>query len=230
MRTKVAGRPFTEVTISYLDTEMPREQRRLQLEERYFFTCLCPPCLGEEVVGPPMLAHLAAQQHCVASALTEEVLQEEHHLLGSMLCQDCGEPVAPVEGVVCLTCGETVTTSQEEEYRVAARGVAVLLRSKQMSSGAASLYMDLLTTLFHPCNLVRVRCCEAAVTSCVLRGEVVAALVWGDQLLQAARLARGSKAHRELVGRLAVLMGEVGDWEGAEEMRAEATEPLTSHM
>ena len=176
-----------DMTISYIDTQLPREVRRAKLEERYFFTCLCPPCLGEEVACPPRLARMAVQELCLARALQEEVGEEHRHLLASMLCQSCGGAVAPREGEECAGCGELVTARQEQEYREAERAVTVLLRSRVMSPGAAVEFMDLLSPLLHPCHLARVRCCQAALSSCVLRGEVGAALEWGDQLLEAAR-------------------------------------------
>ena len=182
--TTEAAASWRELTISYIDTGLPRRERRAALQELYHFSCLCPPCLGEEVLGPcpPPLASLALQEHCVAAALQETDLGEDTALLGSMLCQGCGAAVVPKEGAECASCGASVTFSQEDEYKASARAVTVLLRSKMMPSGAAPQYMDLLTELFHPCNLTYVRCCQAALCSCVLRGEVMAmaALVWGD--------------------------------------------------
>ena len=44
-------------------------------------------------------------------------------------------------------------------------------------SGAASQFMDLLEGLFHPHNLTYVRCCQAALTSAIVRDNLGEALV-----------------------------------------------------
>ena len=63
---------------------------------RYFFDCLCPACLGEEVLGPfPRLAEVALQENCVAVALEEGLVGEvERQVLTSLLCEECGGVVA----------------------------------------------------------------------------------------------------------------------------------------
>ena len=63
---------------------------------RYFFDCLCPACLGEEVLGPfPRLAEVALQENCVAVALEEGLMGEvDREVLTSLLCEECGGVVA----------------------------------------------------------------------------------------------------------------------------------------
>ncbi|XP_022695875.1 histone-lysine N-methyltransferase SMYD3-like [Varroa jacobsoni] len=39
-----------DINISYVPSTLPRELRRIQLKEKYFFDCACRRCLGQEVV------------------------------------------------------------------------------------------------------------------------------------------------------------------------------------
>jgi hypothetical protein len=71
--------------------------------------------------------------------------------------------------------------------------VEALLRNKRMPAGAASDFMELVVKLYHPANVIRVRLCEAAVTSCLLQGHLQEALGWGEEL-QAALLYIGIAA------------------------------------
>merc|ERR1711879_286864 len=80
--------------------------------------------------------------------------------------------------------------------------------------------MDMLEGLFHPHNLVYVRCCQAALCSAIVREQLGEALQWGETLMEAARLVRGSKAHQELALRLARVKEELGDQEGAEAVQS----------
>ena len=92
-------RDFQNLLIPYLDPKQQREIRRATLKERYFFDCLCPACLGEEVLGSfPRLAELALQENCVAAALDAGLVGEkEREVLTSLLCEHCGGMVAPEE-------------------------------------------------------------------------------------------------------------------------------------
>ena len=88
-------RDFQNLLIPYLDPKQQREIRRATLKERYFFDCLCPACLGEEVLGSfPRLAELALQENCVAVALDSSLVGEERQVLTSLLCEHCGGRVA----------------------------------------------------------------------------------------------------------------------------------------
>ena len=102
------------------------------MRERYFFDCLCPACLGEEVVGPfPRLAEVALQESCVALALEEGLMgEEEREALTSMLCEECGGMVAAKENARCPACGKEVDENRFDEYRSAKKAVASLLRSQ----------------------------------------------------------------------------------------------------
>ena len=99
MRSLEPFRDFQNLLIPYLDPKQQREIRRATLKERYFFDCLCPACLGEEVLGSfPRLAELALQENCVAAALDAGLVGEkEREVLTSLLCEHCGGMVAPEE-------------------------------------------------------------------------------------------------------------------------------------
>ena len=123
---------FKKLLVPYLDPKQQREMRRAALRERYFFDCLCPACLGEEVVGPfPRLAEVALQESCVALALEEGLVgEEEREALTSMLCEECGGMVAAKENARCPACGKEVDENRFDEYRSAKKAVASLLRSQ----------------------------------------------------------------------------------------------------
>ena len=86
--------------------------------------------------------------------------------------------------------------------------------------------MDLLDGLFHPHNLTYVRCCQAssfspshltllkiikiwqaALCSAIIREDLSEALQWGEALMDAARMVKGSKAHLELASRSITVFG-----------------------
>ena len=85
--------------------------------------------------------------------------------------------------------------------------------------------MDLLDGLFHPHNLTYVRCCQAsfssfhltllkviktwqaALCSAIIREELSEALQWGEALMDAARMVKGSNAHLELASRSITVFG-----------------------
>jgi len=217
---------FKKLLVPYLDPKQQREMRRASLRERYFFDCLCPACLGEEVIGPfPRLAEVALQENCLALALEEGLVgEEEREVLTSLLCEECGGMVASKENARCRECGKELGENRFEEFRSAKKAIASLLRSQVKPSGAASQFMDLLEGLFHPHNLTYVRCCQAALCSAIVRDNLGEAVQWGDTLIGAARKVKGSKAHQELALRLARVKEEMGDKEGAEDLREEARE------
>ena len=58
-----------EITISYIDKNLGREERRSILRKHFHFDCLCQRCLNEEADPPAWLAELAVFKHSVAAAL-----------------------------------------------------------------------------------------------------------------------------------------------------------------
>ena len=113
-----------------------------------------------------------------------------------------------------------------DEFRSAKKAVASLLRSHVKPSGAAPQFMDLLDGLFHPHNLTYVRCCQAslfspfdftlleiiqmwqaALCSAIIREHLDEASQWGEALMGAARMVKGTKAHLELASRLLTVLG-----------------------
>ena len=58
-----------EITISYIDKNLGREERRSILRKHFHFDCLCPRCLNEEADPPTWLAELAVFKHSVAAAV-----------------------------------------------------------------------------------------------------------------------------------------------------------------
>ena len=124
-------RDFKKLLVSYLDPKQQREMRRAALRERYFFDCLCPACLGKEVVGPfPRLAEVALQENCVAVSLEEGFVgEEEREVLTSLLCEECGGRVASKEKARCQECGRELDENRFEEFRLAKKAIASLLRT-----------------------------------------------------------------------------------------------------
>ena len=58
-----------EITISYIDKHLGREERRSILRKHFHFDCLCPRCVSENADPPPWLAKLAVFKYSVAAAL-----------------------------------------------------------------------------------------------------------------------------------------------------------------
>ena len=125
-------RDFKKLLVSYLDPKQQREMRRAALRERYFFDCLCPACLGEEFVGPvPRLAEVALQENCVAVSLEEGLVgEEEREVLTSLLCEECRGRVASKQNARCRECGREMDEKRFEEFRLAKKAIASLLRSQ----------------------------------------------------------------------------------------------------
>jgi len=148
----------------------------------------------------------------------------EREVLTSLLCEECGGMVASKENASCQECGRELDENRFDEFRSAKKAVASLLRSQVKPSGAAPQFMDMLDGLFHHHNITFVRCCQAALCSAIVRDNLGEAIQWGEMLMGAARKVKGSKAHQELALRLARVKEEMGDKEGAEDLREEAGE------
>jgi len=211
VKSKEECSDFRNLKIPYIDTNLPREERKALLRSKYFFDCFCAPCLGEQGLGvKPRLADIVLQNHCLSKALEMGAHGKDRILLTSMKCQgNCGGNPVTMD-ISCSECGKEVGEDEIDEYRAGEQAVEDLLGSKIMPSGAAPMYMELLTDLFHPCNLTRVKCCQAAMTSCILRDQLEEAVEWGEQLMGAVqRMAEGSEAHRELERRMARIKEEL---------------------
>ena len=57
-----------KMSISYIDLDLGREERRQLLRTHFHFDCQCSLCVGEEVEAPQHLVDLSKLQHSVASA------------------------------------------------------------------------------------------------------------------------------------------------------------------
>ena len=58
-----------KMSISYIDLDLGREERRQLLRTHFHFDCQCSLCVGEEVEAPQHLVDLSQLQHSVASAV-----------------------------------------------------------------------------------------------------------------------------------------------------------------
>ena len=63
-----------EITISYIDKNLGREERRSILQKHFHFDCLCQRCLNEKADPPTWLAELAVFKHSVAAAVQVSVV------------------------------------------------------------------------------------------------------------------------------------------------------------
>ena len=68
-----------EITISYIDKNLGREERRSILQKHFHFDCLCQRCLNEKADPPTWLAELALFKHSVAAALQVTSSYWLHH-------------------------------------------------------------------------------------------------------------------------------------------------------
>jgi hypothetical protein len=211
VRSLVSGgsTDLRQITISYIDAELGREERRGLLRRHFHFECLCPACLEEE--ADPILAALARTQHSVAAAAQEEVKAADRELLSSLRCPGpCGGRPVSALAAACGRCGTRVEADRLAEYRAVRDAVETVLGGGRVLGGgprlgagraAAPQCMELLTGLLHPCHLTYLRCCQAAVSACLLRRAGLAeAEQWAELLLAGARrLAGGSKVQRRLL-------------------------------
>jgi len=62
--------PGEELTIPYVDTMMPRSERRRELQERYFFLCECERCLSAPHNEDELLARLRCKNQCGVTLVT----------------------------------------------------------------------------------------------------------------------------------------------------------------
>ena len=63
-----------EITISYIDKNLGREERRSILQKHFHFDCLCQRCLNEKADPPTWLAELAVFKHSVAAAVQVSIV------------------------------------------------------------------------------------------------------------------------------------------------------------
>jgi len=202
-----------EITISYIDKNLGREERRSILRKHFHFDCLCQRCLNEEADPPAWLAELAVFKHSVAAALQARVKEDQRYLLSSLRCDgQCGGRPVGAESGHCSHCGQGVGRARLDEYRAVRNAVEAVLDAKKTPQNAAPDCMELMTGLIHPYNLTYVRCCQASVQSCLLQGNLKQALDWCDLLLGTARsLARNSEAHQELVEKAQLIENAISE-------------------
>ena len=58
-----------KMSISYIDLDLGREERRQLLRTHFHFECQCSLCVGEDVEAPQHLVDLSKLHHSVAAAV-----------------------------------------------------------------------------------------------------------------------------------------------------------------
>ena len=58
-----------QISISYIDKNLGRDERRRILQKHFHFDCLCVRCLSEKADPPPWLTEMATFNHRVAAEL-----------------------------------------------------------------------------------------------------------------------------------------------------------------
>ena len=58
-----------QISISYIDKNLGRDERRRILQKHFHFDCLCVRCLNEKADPPPWLTEMATFNHRVAAEL-----------------------------------------------------------------------------------------------------------------------------------------------------------------